>query len=414
MRDERDSNLLDRLRIPSFVRPSLDTKRRYSVLKDNISSGGVMMDVGCGSGELGAYTAQELGAKLIQVDTQDQRDGLYNYGELLSSPASKPPTFPEKYHGVVDTALVVDVLNHIGYPNQVDQPTSQIDFLRALLPTLKVDGKIVIAQTKEVGVQNLITNKLQDLVAVDSQLQNKVIFLGLPTREKKTSVKRSLSQLNQTRLFFEDDEVVKEAEMIVLENVANPKAVLELEKHSACLYSTEGEEPGTMPRWRRLIALDAIVRTLELSNVDQSIIKRVFFLDYRDKKQEEANDGKCAQTILAKDGKIYITIHYSQLKETAGTSEWTAIFSAHEAKHVAQIHQGSLTHDIFPDVHKAYKLVNEKFDNDTNLTVTMPDTLEGYRDYYGRSGTAHPLEVEAVQTSLDVFNTMTYLSLEEN
>ncbi len=217
--------------------------------------------------------------------------------------------------------------------------------------------------------------------------------------------------LNQDKLIWEDSETQKKAEEIILVATPDKNILHKLEEKSVCQVDLDDKDPGSMPRWRRLVSLDAIARQSFLDNVNPLQIREIMFLDYRNEKQRENNDAQRAETVFNDDGTISIRIFYQQQFLTEDVDLFNAIDSAHEAKHFTQIVSGRLTKQDLPDIHGSYKKVNELSKKDNEHKVLQPSTLKWYKRYYGNKGLAHWAKVEAVVSSIEIAKTMDYLDL---
>ena len=181
---ENDSELLlskrDMLQVPNhFQRDiSMQVRRKLHQLgvgggekKSGICSliprGGVILDVGCGNGELGAEIARLTNCKLAQADFLDQRGARYKY-EFLKMKRDKINLLPE-WQGFADVVLLVDVLQHVG---------PKLDYLKSLLSALfDKNSKIVIAFTNNSGNYLQSDADFWQTVKNDPELSGKIFML---------------------------------------------------------------------------------------------------------------------------------------------------------------------------------------------------------------------------------------------
>ena len=220
-----------------------------------------------------------------------------------------------------------------------------------------------------------------------------------------------ISDLDRNKLMFDDPETLQQAENLILSSTPDKDTLLRLEQKSICQKNLDDNSLGSMPRYKRLTSLDAIIRQCKVENIDPLLIEKIHYLDYRDIQQEENSDGVRATTIYSETGTPTILIFHQQQYLTDQPDVFNAIDSAHEAKHFCQITKGELKEEDIPNIHKGYQQVRTLSKREFGTKVIKPSTLRWMVDYYGKKGVAHNVEVEAVKSSIEVVKTMGYLDL---
>lgn len=175
------SSILSLSKIPDP--PTLMGPERYQYaslkpfIETNCPNGGIIFDIGCGSGRLGAKIAFDKDSYLIQADLFDDRDALLKDTKVtfLQLEKTQPPQFDSQYHKTADAVLLVNVLQNIIYPENTPLK-SKIQFLRSLIPLLKPGGKILIDISHPSGDYLRNNYSFRELVNTDEELKNRLVF----------------------------------------------------------------------------------------------------------------------------------------------------------------------------------------------------------------------------------------------
>jgi predicted RNA methylase len=169
--------------LPSVSRDTR-VKRLFleSVMKE-VPTKGIVMDIGCGNGELGALIAHEKESKLIQLDTVDRRDKDFKFTYLpLSHPTE--PSIPDKLNGAVDLILLSDVLQHIKGFDTSSLDQSIATYLKRLLPFLSKDGKLIINFTHNSADRIRANESVWSTIESNQDLKSKVLLSFRPKTNK--------------------------------------------------------------------------------------------------------------------------------------------------------------------------------------------------------------------------------------
>ena len=145
----------------------IKSDERNSGICSLIPQGGVILDVGCGKGELGVEIARLTNCKLAQADCLDQRDWEYKY-EFLKMKRDKI-NLPPEWQKFADVVLLIDVLQHV---------RSKLDYLKSLLSALSDEnGKIIVAFTNNSGNYLQNDTNFWQVVKNDPELSGKIFML---------------------------------------------------------------------------------------------------------------------------------------------------------------------------------------------------------------------------------------------
>lgn len=163
--------------------PALMGAERYqyagmaSFIKEHCVASSIIFDIGCGSGRISARIAHDTDSSLIQADLFDNRDQDLQNSDVpfILLAKDKPPQFDSRYHSVADTILLVNVLQHIMYP-ELSPLDSKIKFLESLIPLLKPSGKILIDISHTSGDFLRTDDQLRELINQNETLKKTIIF----------------------------------------------------------------------------------------------------------------------------------------------------------------------------------------------------------------------------------------------
>ncbi len=155
-------------------------------LDELIFENGVMLDLGCGSGEIGLLLSKrKQAAKLFQADIQDRRESVAKTDSFIKLPRNIPPEFQDKLFGSIDTILLVDVLDKVGYSHLTKQE-SQVILLKTLHELLSENGKIIVISQRESNVHSLQTSQIIEQVMQYEKLRPVVAFFPNPISESQS------------------------------------------------------------------------------------------------------------------------------------------------------------------------------------------------------------------------------------
>jgi|GEM_PF-4239350 len=161
-------------RLSHFTTEHIQASGERKSAIDWIPEGGVLIDIGCGNGDMGIAVAQKKKCQLIQADILDKRQISFKTNHFVLIDSDSPPNFTN-FKTPADTAIAADVLDKVGYPDQ-DPAQAKISFLKGILTGLKPDGKIIVVSTRQANKDSLSKLKIEDLVETDPDLLNRVIF----------------------------------------------------------------------------------------------------------------------------------------------------------------------------------------------------------------------------------------------
>lgn len=175
------SSILSLSKIPDP--PTLMGPERYQYaslkpfIETNCPDGGIIFDIGCGSGRLGAKIAFDKDSYLIQADIFDDRDALLKDTKIkfLQLEKTQPPQFDSQYRSTANSILLVNVLQHVIYPGNTPLE-SKMQFLRSLIPLLKPGEKILIDISHPSGNYLKNDSSFKELVDADEELKNRLVF----------------------------------------------------------------------------------------------------------------------------------------------------------------------------------------------------------------------------------------------
>ncbi len=181
---EQDT-LTQSIQLPSKISapPALMGAERYQYasmaifIKEHCVTNGVIFDIGCGNGLIGAKIAHVADSALIQADLFDNRDQDLKNSDVpfILLARDKPPQFDSRYHSTADTILLVNVLQHVIYPG-LSPLDSKIKFLESLIPLLKPSGKILIDISHSSGNLLRTDDHLRELINQNETLKKTIIF----------------------------------------------------------------------------------------------------------------------------------------------------------------------------------------------------------------------------------------------
>lgn len=154
-------------------------------LGEMMGDGGVLVDFGCGKGELGALLSRRHNKVLLQADTIDMREPtIKSNAPLVNVDRYSPPDFSKTDWALlgqsVDRILLADVLDKIIYKD-LDPVQSKLELLKRLGGLLTKDGKIMVVSesaTARQSIESGLIAKLQEIIETDDKLKDRVVFFG--------------------------------------------------------------------------------------------------------------------------------------------------------------------------------------------------------------------------------------------